>query len=309
MQKFRDRLEELIAHLQISQAEMGARLGISRNMVSMLLRKDKEQNPSKAVLLLFEQEWESAFGHGKSMNEQKILPSRNFGAYQAVGRALLKMARERAGLTQKQLAEKVGYSLSVYQNIEDGSSNMSRKMALKVAAVLGVDAEDLLAGADEPPSQGKRFGTVGETPDVETIPGQKWRFAPLLSFAQCGGLHNGEMVAWDDGAYTHEGYSVCNPTDPNTFAVILAGDSMMPVFTPGDIAIIYPNSPPRNGGIVLAKLNAENGSGVMCKIYQASGNNVTLSSYNSAAYPPMTYQRQDFEWIYHVAKVEKIYPS
>lgn len=41
---------------------MGRRLGVSRNMISTLLRKDKEQLPSRAVTLLFEREWVKAFG-------------------------------------------------------------------------------------------------------------------------------------------------------------------------------------------------------------------------------------------------------
>jgi len=78
MQNFRDRLERLIAHLGISQTEMGKRLGVSRNMVSMLLRRDKEQKPSRAVTLLFEQEWESAFGHSEEETSQKLPPSGSF---------------------------------------------------------------------------------------------------------------------------------------------------------------------------------------------------------------------------------------
>lgn len=177
---------------------------------------------------------------------------------------------------------------------------MSRKMAERVARELKVDIEDLLDGCDEPPSNGTAYGTVGETPDIALPQGMKARFVPLLSMAECGT----NVIHLDEG-YTHEGFLAFNPEDPKAFAVKLSGDSMQPVYGPGDVAVIYPSHPPRNGKVVIARLLDEHGGDVMFKLYQASlRTGVTLSSYNPA-FPPITYGRECFAWIYPVDSVTK----
>lgn len=216
------------------------------------------------------------------------------------GRAKLKAARIAKGLSVKDLCKAVGYSQLIYRGIEDGNSNMSRKQAEKVAELLGIPVEDLLDGSDHPPANGTHHGTVGETPNIDLPPGSKARFVPLLSMAQCG-----QMMAYDDTAYDHNGFLAMDCTDGKAFAVTLAGDSMIPEFRPGDKAVIYPSATPRNGCVVIARLNEENGGDVMLKLYQQAGDTVTLSSYNPA-YPPMQFPRNAFAWIYKVQSVTRI---
>lgn len=270
-------MSKLREALNLSQEEFAKQLGVSRNYVSML---ENGREPSSALLKLIE--------HIEESHASKV----------GGARSRLKDLREKKGLTVPQLAKKVGYTVSVYQNIEDGSSNMSRKMAEKVANVLGCDVSDLLDGSDHPPENGTHFGTFGETPDVVTPPGMRAKFVPLLSMAQCG-----SMMAYDDTAYTHDGFIAFNSEDPKAFAVRLAGDSMSPVFSAGDVAVIYPSKTPRNGGVVIARLNEGD---VMMKLYQATADQVTLSSYNPA-FPPMNFHRRDFVWIYPVASVTKVF--
>lgn len=215
-------------------------------------------------------------------------------------RAKLRAAREAKGLSQAQLAKKVGYKdASVYQDIEEGRSQMGEKMAIKIAKVLGVDVEELTNGSDHPTDRDGMRGTFGAVPNIGLPPGMTAKYVPLLSMAQCG-----TMMAYDDGAYAHDGFLAFNPQDPKAFAVTLAGDSMVPRFEPGDVAVVYPSKPPKNGCVVIARLNEDNGGDVMLKLYQSSGENVTLSSYNPA-YPAMQFHRSAFAWIYPVAQVTK----
>lgn len=217
-------------------------------------------------------------------------------------RSKLKAARLAAGLNVQQLAKAVGYSVATYQDIEDGRSQMGEKMAAKVARVLGIPVEDLTNGSDHPPERGGMAGTFGTTPEIVMGPGMenaRAKFVPLLSMAQCGA-----MMAYDDTAYDHSGFVCFNPQDPRAFAVKLAGDSMQPKFDAGDVAVIYPSKPARNGGVVIAKLREEHGGDVMFKLYSSAGGAVTLTSYNPA-YPPMTWPREAFAWVYPVAQVTK----
>lgn len=215
-------------------------------------------------------------------------------------RAMLKAARKAKGFSQAEFAKKVGYKdLGTYQAIEEGRSQMGEKMAIKAAKILGIDVSVLMDGSDHPVERDSAKGTFGAVPDMQLPPGMKAKYVPLLAMAQCGPL-----MAWDDGGYTGEGFLAFNPADPRAFAVTLSGDSMIPRIEPGDVALIYPSKPPKNGSVVIARLNEDNGGDVMLKLYQSNGDRITLSSYNPA-YPPMQYSRADFAWIYPVAKITK----
>lgn len=226
--------------------------------------------------------------------------------FAGVGRKRLEQARKKCGLSQAELAKAVGYSLGVYQNIEEGRSSMSRGQAVKIANVLGIEVSDLIDGADEPTSRSVPYGTFGEKPDITLPKGMKGKFVPLLSMAQCG-----QMMAYDDTAYTQDGFLAINNKDPKAFAVTLAGTSMLPDFAPGDVAIVNPTRAPKQGGLVIAKLRGKkgdkDGGDVMLKRYHGNGDTVVLSSVNAGEFPPMTFSEKDFVWIYHVPMVMKNY--
>ena len=275
----------------MSREEIGQKLGVTGRYIGMIERGEKTVDESSAISLLLDLRISDA--------SRNIVPE-SPAEYITGARALLKRLREKNRLSVSELATAVGYSVPVYREIEEGRSNMSRKMAERVAKELGCDVTELLDGSDQPPSNGTHFGTFGETPPVNVPPGMKVKYVPLLSMAQCG-----TMSAYDDSAYTHDGFIAFNSEDAKAFAVKLAGDSMTPVFSPGDVAVIYPSKPPKNGGVVIAKLNEDNGSDVMVKLYQASGNNVILSSYNPA-FPAITHPKTAFAWIYPVKSVTKV---
>lgn len=287
--KFSERVSSLRAKLGLSQEAFAKRLGVSRNYVSMI---EQGREPSDSLKLLVER-LEADQAGGTAREETAA----TYGS----PRSLLRFMREKKGFSQAQFARELGYSsLAVYQEIEEGVSSMGEKMARKAAAILGVEAEQLMSGSDHPPSRDGLIGTFGAQPDLQLPPGMKAKYVPLLSMAQCG-----TMMAYDDGAYTHDGFLAINPHDGKAFAVTLAGDSMTPRFEPGDVALVYPSKAPRNGDVVIAKLNEDHGGDVMLKLYQAARDDVTLSSYNPA-YPPMSFPRSAFAWIYPIGMVSKI---
>lgn len=282
--------------MKLSQQEFAQKLRITRNWLALL---EGGREPSDALKDLFghiENAWRKQETPIESVFPSVKEEPTSYGG----GRARLKAARLAKFPRLKDFCKATGYTELIYRQIEDGSSNMSRKMAEKVAKVLDLDVDELLDGSDHPPANGLHHGTVGETPELVMPIGQKARFIPLLSMAQCGG-----MMAYDDSAYDHSGFIALNPKDGKAFALTLAGDSMVPDIRPGDTAVVYPSFPPRNGCVVIAKLNEKNGSDVMLKLYQQSGNTVTLSSYNPA-YPPMTFPREAFQWIYPVSSVTRV---
>jgi transcriptional regulator with XRE-family HTH domain len=222
-----------------------------------------------------------------------------FNQLMSGARGKLKAAREAKGLSVKEVAKAVGYSLGVYQSIEDGQSGMGEKMARKIAKVLDIDVQELTNGSDHMIDRGPTSGTFGAVPDLRLPPGMTAKYVPLISLAQCGP----DMV-WTDDGYAGEGVIAFNCADPKAFAVKLSGDSMQPKYDAGDTAIIYPSRLPSNGDVVLARLDDAHGGDVMVKLYQSSAGNVTLSSYNPT-YQPMSWPRSAFAILYPVAQITK----
>ena len=61
----------------------------------------------------------------------------------------LKAYREAAGLTQEQLARRVGVRRETVVHLENGRYNPSLKLAMDIARVLSATVEDLFAFSDE----------------------------------------------------------------------------------------------------------------------------------------------------------------
>ncbi|MBB5033153.1 S24 family peptidase [Prosthecobacter vanneervenii] len=290
---FADRVLLLRREMKLSQSAFAELLHIGRSWMSQL---EKGEEPSPMLVGLFEKierEWAERHQAGHTTEE--------VASYVTGARGKLRHAREAKGYTPAQMAKRMGYSqVGTYIDIEEGRSQMGEKMARKAAEILDLDVSELMSGSDHPIERGAVVGTFGAVPDIHLPPGMTAKYVPLLAMAQCG-----PNMAWDDGGYTHQGFLAFNPEDPKAFAVTLAGDSMMPRIEPGDVALIYPSQQPKNGKVVLARLNEDKGGDVLVKVYQANGDTITLSSYNHGAYPPMQFHRGDFAWIYPVAKITK----
>ncbi len=135
-------------------------------------------------------------------------------------------------------------------------------------------------------------------PRVTAAAGYDLRNVPVLSWTQAGQMINPAEIpaVWDEVVPS-------DAADGKAFGVRLRGDSMEPRFSEGDIAVVLPGTLPTNGDTVIANLKNQ---GLLCKIthVQLDKNFLTLSSYNPA-YPPTTYRRDDFHWIFPVTTVIK----
>lgn len=83
---------------------------------------------------------------------------------------------------------------------------------------------------------------------------------------------------------------------PNTFALKIKGDSMEPRFKEGDIAIISPYDPIRQGQLVVLRHKTE---GVCLKYCTDNGDRYTLTSENPK-YAPFEVLKKDVYWVYPV---------
>ena len=62
----------------------------------------------------------------------------------------LKIARERKGLSQKDIAEKIGVAKSTYSLYESGNREPNVQTIKRIADILNVSADELLGINDEP---------------------------------------------------------------------------------------------------------------------------------------------------------------
>lgn len=201
----------------------------------------------------------------------------------------LRNRRTRMGLTQHGLAELTGFSLSAIGNWESCQNVPTPAKLGMLAQKLGVTIDYLLGHEDEAPAS---------LPETNRRPQSEIREVPIVSWAQAG-----DLVAYTDlDASWHE-YTATTCRDEDCFAVTIAGDSMEPKYSSGDIAILMPNVEPRNGCLVVCKLKNE---GVFFKLFHQSSNNkiFRLSSYNPA-YPVMECKSDDFVWVYPVCQITK----
>lgn len=158
--------------------------------------------------------------------------------------------------------------------------------------------------ADEPAVQLDKAAhpyTIGErTRALKEQPGAplkaekiKLNFVPVISWASAGAVHD-----YSDMADQIDQRVETISSDKDAFALILEGDSMMPRFEAGDIVIFEPNSEPRNGDFVVAKLADSNG--ILFKKYRRTGPEgkiIRLESMNPD-YKSVEHPRTAFSYIF-----------
>lgn len=201
----------------------------------------------------------------------------------------LRAVRSRRGLSQVELAEKLGVKPGTVGNWEAGVNGAPRKRLKEIADKLGVTMEFLtgepameLKDAPSAHYNAKHIGSVHGASKI-----------PVISFARAGAV---DFDYADLDAQMDESIE-SDIKDPNSFGLVVEGDSMEPKISAGDIVIVAPNDRPRNGDLVVSRL--ERTEGVMLKIFSHDGDRIRLTSYNPA-YPPLEFKEADFVFIYPV---------
>lgn len=69
----------------------------------------------------------------------------------------LKIARERKGISQKEMAENIGVAKSTYSLYESGNREPNVQTIKKIADILNVSADELLGIEDEPQTIAAHF--------------------------------------------------------------------------------------------------------------------------------------------------------
>lgn len=219
----------------------------------------------------------------------------------------LRAFRTSHALTQEEMGSKLGVTADYISLLERGKKSPGPHMV----RFFDIIAESPLHQSGAAPIQASAI--VAETPymptaskpaklvDAPSLYNQyPIRRIPIITCAQAGLATQFEEFPehWQETipAAIH---------DNRAFAIQLKGDSMEPRYSDGDIAIVLPQTPARNGDLVVANIKEE---GFACKIMTLIGGDprhIRLTSYNQA-YPPMDFAREQFHFIFPVHQVTRL---
>lgn len=162
--------------------------------------------------------------------------------------ARLKQYREDKGISQRELARRAGIGQKTLQRIESGEMLLMSPHLPKLAAKLNVILNDPFAGNFLEPSliKGKPV-PVWDSSEVA-----KWAVDPTK-------YHPMETKTWMVPQEQH---------GPETFAMTVHGDSMLPLFRNGERVVVDPDVTPSSGRYVVA-VGPEDRACV--KVYAARG--------------------------------------
>ena len=123
------------------------------------------------------------------------------------------------------------------------------------------------------------------------------RRIPIVSWVQAGRFtHYEELpLSWEEWIDT-----LC--PDPNAFAVRVVGDSMLPKYPAGNLAICMPSFPPKNNGLAVAKIHDESVTFKTVSFRGKQPDHFRLVALNPK-YGSMFVKREDLVWIYPVHAV------
>lgn len=220
--------------------------------------------------------------------------------------------REKMGVTRPKLAQRLGVSRQYVTKIENGAHaslpviKLIEKLEAEVlhgtAATSEPTVHETPAAASpvltQPPAAQEAPAapaTPPPAPPVSVMP--RISALPVLTIPAARDLTAPSLAAF--AATEHFAFSV---TDPDAFAMRLAGDAMLPQHHDGELAILYPNSLPHTGNRVIARLSDTLGGDILFRIYSTAdhGHSIVLSSLNPL-YPPITLRPDEITWLYPVA--------
>lgn len=209
----------------------------------------------------------------------------------------IKSRRMACGLTQDQVANRVGVTRVAVSHWERGGADPNGRYLNELAAALGVSVDWLLTGKEEgtmgvsePPFPGYRNVEPAEIPQGTRV--------PILSYVQAGQWREMcEQATGFDGNVEYVTASV--DIGPRGFGLWLRGNSMTPQFNEGDLVIVDPDEQPRPGDFVVAKNGSEEAT---FKKYRPrgideNGQEVFELVPLNDDYPPMHSDRQHIEII------------
>lgn len=197
----------------------------------------------------------------------------------------IKQARLDKGLTQEELASKLGYkSRSSVNKIETGGRDIPRSQIKKIAEILQVSPISLLGFEDEPPARDD-LSVLSERYD-NILPVKLKRF-PLLGEIACG-----EPVFADEDK---ESYVMADMDIHADFCLRAKGDSMINArIFDGDLVFVRKMPIVDNGDIAAVVIEDE---ATLKRVYYDRENNLLQLVAENPRYKPFVYRGEELNHV------------
>lgn len=205
----------------------------------------------------------------------------------------LKGERKKAGLSQKEFAEKLGLNARTYASYERGERDISTALLLNICKALNISSDRLLGNQaytvnQEPSGASSISNTAPFTPD-QMIP------IPVIGRVAAGYTCLAEQYI--------ESYALADPeslTDGyDHFWLRVTGDSMEPDIRDGDLVLVRAQETVESGDCAVVIVDEEDG---LVKNIEFGNGYVSLISKNPN-YPPRVFVHEDANRVRIVGKV------
>lgn len=170
--------------------------------------------------------------------------------YDSLGQSI-KRARKAAGLTQRELAERVGVTRPAVGQWESDATSPGYAMLDAVAKELNTTAQKILFGGDQVSEEAAHYPVGNVRPGPTSA-----RYVPEISWVQAGVWTEVDELSLDLSEATHWPCPVA--CSDRTFALRVEGDSMAPYFLQGSLIFVDPEVMPISGKKVVALLTDSN---------------------------------------------------
>ena len=201
-------------------------------------------------------------------------------------------ARNQKKIKQGDAAIFLEISVSSLNRYEKGHRNAPADILARMAKLYDVSLNWLLTGEGNMIYENELSGNITEKKRDQPLQKRRTtRQIPVISFIQAGGF----IDTYDPfpPGFAEEYLTFDEPCGPNTFALVVEGESMMPEFPPGMKIIIDPSLQVENGDLVIVK-NGDNQ--VTFKKLSMDGLQVLLVPLNKQ-FPTRDMTGQDFKII------------
>ena len=200
----------------------------------------------------------------------------------------LKERRLELGKSQEEVSAAIGKSPSYIYQVERGRAIPSFEVLVELSRIYKEDPRDYLTirgitGKKDPSLEFWKELLSKEGKGVY-IAGS--RRVPVINLTQLSGHE--EFGGGDVPPGDADLYMLAHTKDDHAFYVRAEGDSMSPHIEPGDLVLIEPNAPAKNGDIVFARTGR---GAVVKRLHVTSDGQIMLLSLNSN-YPPIEIKRR-----------------
>jgi transcriptional regulator with XRE-family HTH domain len=178
----------------------------------------------------------------------------------------IRVARERAGLTQKELADVFGYKPQTVSAWERGEGNSQKPNApnpqtlAKIAAITNVSLKWLLTGVED-------VVTSVTIPAAEQVAG---RVVPSVEWDKIRQFLGGDSSIAEGSARSHF------PCGPQSFRTFARDRANVPDLEPGDSLIVDPDQAPAPGEYCLVVVDDE----LLLRRFRPRSEHIELAPYN-----------------------------